>query len=149
MVPLQFPAYEFRTRRQKVVEEIWDSFRKKWLVLTPEEWVRQHAAYYLTNELGYPSGRIALEYSLNLNGMKRRADIVVFDTFSRPLLIVECKAPHVFVGPDTVAQIGRYNLVLGVPNLLLTNGIEHYFASLDSASGQWKWLPSIPAFSEL
>ncbi|MFN8776300.1 MAG: type I restriction enzyme HsdR N-terminal domain-containing protein [Flavobacteriales bacterium] len=149
MHPLHFPSYQFRLRRDKDKQEIWDALRRKWVALTPEEWVRQHTARFLVEELGYPSGRMALEYALRLNGMARRADLVVFGTSGSPVLLVECKAPDVMISKDTAAQAARYNLVLGVRHLLLTNGLSHFFATYDGPSDSWGWLDRIPPFREL
>jgi len=147
--PLHFPAYDFRTRRGETGFQIWDQGRRKWVALTPEEWVRQHAARFLTTELGYPSGRMAVEYTIQVHGLSRRADIVVFNQSGMPHVIVECKAPEVPVTQRTADQVARYNLELSVPHLMLTNGITHFFASHDAGSGGWKWLNEIPHYTEL
>lgn len=144
MQTLNFPTYSFQLRDEGTTRLIYDAFRRKWLVLTPEEWVRQHAAMYLI-ELGYPKGLLALEKSLLLNGMQRRADILVYDRTGAPFLLVECKSTDIKISQQTVDQAARYNLTLKVPYILITNGLNHYCLKLD-ATGQHTYIQGLPEF---
>jgi hypothetical protein len=146
---LHFPAYDFRTRETSGKPEIWDSWRRKWVSLTPEEWVRQHLARHLSDDMGFPSGRMAIEYSLQVHGLKKRADLVLFGADGRPHFLAECKAPSVAITPAVAEQAGRYVLSLQVPFLLLTNGIDHYFGQFRMGEGSWLWKAGIPAFEDL
>ena len=149
MQPLHFPSYEFRTRSAGGRDQIWDAWRRKWIALTPEEWVRQHLARYLCEDRGYPSGRIVLEFNLSVHGLKRRADLVLFDANGKPSLLAECKAPDVALSESVVTQMARYNLTARVPWLIMTNGLMHYCARMHAESGNWEWVSAIPAFGEL
>lgn len=126
---------------------IFDEYRKKWLVLTPEEWVRQHFAKYL-EQLGYPAGLFALETQLVLNGMSRRADIVVYNQQRNPVVLAECKAPNITITQKTFEQAAAYNAVLKVPFLLLTNGMAHYCIKTDE-QGHSSFVEKIPDFTLL
>lgn len=105
---------------------IWDSLRQKWLLLTPEEWVRQHVIGWLVGVRGIPRLRISQEYPVNINGQRQRADIVVIDESAKPHLLVECKAPEVAIDNEVVMQAMRYNAIVGARFVLLTNGIKLY-----------------------
>ena len=119
---LNFPAIRLRARRQGAQVEIWDALRGQYLVLTPEEWVRQHLVAYLVSHCGAQPGRIVAEYAVALNGQPQRADVVVVDDGGRPLLVAECKAPGVPVNEKVLSQVVRYNSVLGARYVVLTNG---------------------------
>jgi len=142
--PLNFPTYNFQLREDGTTRLIYDVFRRKWLVLTPEEWVRQHAAMYLI-DLGYPRGLLALEKSLLLNGMKRRADIIVYDRAGLPFLLVECKSTDVKISQQTVDQAARYNLTLKVPYVFITNGLQHYCLK-QSDTENHEYIQGLPEF---
>ena len=117
--------------------------RKKWVALEPEEWVRQHVLAFLSETLGYPLGCMAVEHRLTLNGMPRRADVVCFTADQTPRLLVECKAPNVALSQDAVNQAARYNLVLKVPVLLVTNGMQHAAYEVDPG-GLSRHLQALP-----
>lgn len=123
---LNFPPVRLRARRRGETVEIWDALRGTYLVLTPEEWVRQHLIAYLVASCGVQAGRIVQEYAVALNGQPQRADVVVVGDRAEPLLLAECKAPGVPVGERTLAQAVRYNSVLGARWIVLTNGLRHY-----------------------
>lgn len=125
---LNFPPIRLRARRRGGGEEveIWDPVRGIYLVLTPEEWVRQHLIAYLVSHCGVQPTRIVEEYAVPLNGQPQRADVVVVGDDARPLLLAECKAPGVSIGRQTLAQAVRYNSVLAARYLILTNGLTHY-----------------------
>ena len=143
--PLDFPPLEagrvFYGNGQWYVR---DPFRRKTVVLTPEEWVRQHVADYLVLS-GYPRGLIALEKAINLGGRTQRFDIVVFDRRNHPFLLVECKRPEHKLTPETLNQAVRYNRVLQAPYLMISNGRKHYLCRIDD-DGQVTFLQNLPRF---
>lgn len=141
--------YEVKLRKIEGKTEVFDLLRKKWLVLTPEEEVRQKCILFLLNEKGYPAGRLASEYGLKVNQLKRRADIVAFDNFGHPLLIVECKAPSVKITQKTFDQIARYNLSLKVDYLVVTNGSQNYCCNLDFVAEKYRFLEQIPEYKSI
>lgn len=123
---LNLPACNFKVRREDDgCVRLWDTLRKVWLVLTPEEWVRQHVLGMLMQGMSIPPALISQECPVCLNGMPQRADIVVYGKDSSPLMLVECKAPDVAITPAVYAQAVRYNTVLGARYLFLTNGLQH------------------------
>lgn len=126
---------------------IFDPCRSKWVALTPEEWVRQHIIRYLSDELGYPKGLIATEMAITLNSRLRRCDIVVHNRNGSPALIVECKAPSVGLSQASFDQVNQYNWALGVPFLIVSNGMKHY--CLESKEGNFIFRENIPDFDYL
>ena len=129
---LNFPNIETRfTKNAKGTLQIFDIIRKKFVDLTPEEWVRQHALHYLSKEKNVPHSLIAVEKQLILNGTKKRTDAVIFNQQLQPICIIECKAPEVEINQITIDQALRYNLNLNVPFIVLTNGFTHYFIELN------------------
>lgn len=143
-IKLNFPDVYFRLREQGGRDEIWDSIRCRWLVLTPEEWVRQHVIHYLSAYKQADPMLIQQEQGLKLHGMSRRADIVVYDRSASPRMIVECKAPHVKLTQEVLEQVVRYNLVLEVPYVLITNGMTHYCFAFDFDTKRYNALSVIP-----
>ena len=141
---LNFPAIRLRARRRGDAVEVWDSLRETYLVLTPEEWVRQHLVAYLVTHCGVPPKRIVEEYAVALNGQAQRADVVVVDDAAEPLLVAECKAPGIPVGRQTLAQAVRYNSVLKARYVVLTNGLKHYCCEL--RVGEYVQLGAFPRF---
>ena len=123
---LNFPAIRLRARRRGDGVEVWDSLRGVYLVLTPEEWVRQHLVAYLVTHCGVPPKRIVEEYAVALNGQAQRADVVVVGARAEPLVLAECKAPEIRIDERTLAQAVRYNSVLGARFVILQNGLRHY-----------------------
>lgn len=128
---------------------VYDRWRGKHVVLTPEEWVRQHFVSMLVECRGYVSGRIANEISITLNGTTRRCDTVIYDNVMRPLMIVEYKAPEVRITQAVFNQIARYAMVLRAPYLAVSNGINHYCCRMDYAGGTYEFLKEIPDYSSI
>jgi hypothetical protein len=126
MLEIIYPEPGFRTRSAGGKDQIFDSFRKKWLSLTPEEWVRQNFIQYLVREKAFPPSLIALEKVIQLGELRKRFDILVYDAGHRPWLMVECKAPHVMLDDTTVQQVLRYNLSTPVRFIVVTNGPVTY-----------------------
>jgi hypothetical protein len=122
--PLKYPPFAIRLRKQGLQTQVFDFIRKKWLILTPEEWVRQHVVNFLVTEKKFAASAIAIEKELVLNDLKRRYDVVVFDRQLKPYLIVECKAPYIPLDRLVVDQALRYNLTVKAELLMITNGVS-------------------------
>ena len=148
MVSLNLPKAEFKIKSSENKQYIFDIIRKKYVVLTPEEWVRQHVIHYLIVAKGYPKSLIAVEKQLTVNRLKKRFDILVFNKKGLPELIIECKSPSSKISQQTFDQIARYNLKLNAALLMVTNGIEHYYCNLDSVNEQYIFLKDLPAYSK-
>ena len=146
MQKLNLPTYSFKLKSNENQTLIFDNTRKKYLVLTPEEWVRQHFVEFLVHSKKYPRSLIAIEKQLSINSLKKRTDILVFDTLGNPSIIVECKAPHVPISQTTFDQIARYNLQLNANYLIVTNGMHHYYCQLDTVNEQYVFLEDIPIY---
>lgn len=141
---LNFPRFNFRFKNNENKVSIFDVIRKKFILLTPEEWVRQHVVHYLIEIKGYPKSLINVEKIVKINGMNKRYDVVVFNTDGSIFLLVECKAPDVTITQNTFDQIARYNGVLTADYLMVTNGLNHYFCSLDYHNQRYVFLQDIP-----
>ena len=133
MTPLNLPPANLKIMEIDGLTKVFDPYRKKYVKLTPEEYVRQNFLAYLTNHLRYPYGLTAVEHEVVINNLRQRADIVVYDTSGHPLLIVECKAPDVEITQNDFDQALRYNTRLGVRLLVLTNGLRHYCALINQS----------------
>ena len=144
---LNLPHAELRIEQRYGHLCVWDHLRRRWIVLTPEEYIRQQFTHWMTDSLGYPSARLALEVSLELNGMKRRCDAVFYDRQSQPQIIIEFKAPHIHISQQTFNQICRYNMAMHVPLLIVSNGISHYCARIEKEKVEF--LREIPPYKEL
>ena len=146
MQELNFPKFRFRLKNSENKTLIFDGIRKKFVVLQPEEWVRQHCIKYLVHEKHYPVSHINVEKTLIINGLKKRYDIVVFNTDGSIRLIVECKSPKITITQATFDQIARYNLALDADYLMITNGINHYYCSMDHKAEAYNFLKEIPEY---
>ena len=146
MQNLNFPKYNFRFKSNENKTLIFDIIRKKFVVLTPEEWVRQHTIHFLTSVKKYPASHINVEKQLQLNDTVKRYDIVVFNKDGTIKIIVECKAPSIKTNQQTFDQIARYNLVLKSETLMVTNGLEHFFCKMDFANKKYLFLKDLPNY---
>ena len=146
---LDLPHKKMQMRIQDGKKEVLDILRKKWVVLTPEEEVRQRFVHYLMDEKKFPAGLLAIEYSLKVNSLSRRADLVAFNSFGHPILMVECKAPSVKITQNVFDQIARYNLSMKVDYLILTNGLEHFCCQMDFKKQQYYFLEEIPDYHKI
>lgn len=146
---LDLPHKKMQMRIQDGKKEVLDILRKKWVVLTPEEEVRQRFVHYLMDEKKFPAGLLAIEYSLKVNSLSRRADVVAFNSFGHPILMVECKAPSVKITQNVFDQIARYNLSMKVDYLILTNGLEHFCCQMDFKNQQYYFLEEIPDYHQI
>lgn len=149
MLDLNLPPFDIKVKKVNGKLVVFDQLRRKFIALTPEEWVRQHFINYLTTEKGYSSSLIANEIQINLNNQKRRCDSVVYDKGLQPIVIVEYKAPDVNITQDVFDQIVRYNIVLKVKYLIVSNGINHYCCKIDYTTQSFEYLSDIPHYTDL
>lgn len=149
MQPLNLPTYNFRIKSSENKFAIFDIIRKKYVVLTPEEWVRQHMIHYLIKEKNYPKSLIAVEKKVTVNKLTKRTDILIFNTVGLPEIIVECKAPSIKINQDTFDQIARYNLKLEANYLIVSNGLKHFFCSMDAKNECYVFLENIPNYLDI
>ena len=122
MIQIDYPGQDFRTRKEAETDFIFDELRKRWVKLTPEEWVRQNFLRYLIQVKNYPSSLIAVEREIVLGELKKRFDILVFDNEHKPWMMIECKAMSVALSEDVLAQVLRYSISVPAPYLVITNG---------------------------
>ncbi|MGC1471376.1 MAG: type I restriction enzyme HsdR N-terminal domain-containing protein [Psychroserpens sp.] len=146
MQELNFPKFSFRFKSNENKVSIFDGIRKKFIVLQPEEWVRQHCVHYLIHQKKYPKSLINVEKELKVNGLSKRYDIVVFDTDGSIHLIVECKSFNTKIDQTTFDQIARYNLTLNASYLMVTNGLNHYYCVMDFKQERYQFLEDIPDY---
>jgi hypothetical protein len=149
MQKLNLPEYNFRIRQQDGKPRIFDVIRKKYVMLTPEEWVRQNFIRYLAEEKAYPETLIAIEKGMHVIKRAKRTDIVVYNRMGNPLVIVECKAPDVKITKEVFDQIVRYNMTLNATYLIVTNGLNHYCCLLNYTNNTYSFLEEIPDFQIL
>jgi len=149
MSPLNLPPFEAKIIRRNETPHIFDTIRNKYVALTPEEWVRQHFVHYLTGHLEYPQGLIANEVVISLNNNKKRCDTVVYNRQLAPMVLIEYKSPDVAITRETFRQITRYNMVLKVPLLMVSNGLEHYCCWIKYDEDKVEFLEQIPHYSEV
>ena len=145
MLNLSFPNYEFRLKEINQKRFIFDEIRKKYIELTPEEWVRQNCIKFLINEKQFKKNLISIEKKIQLNNTTKRFDILVHDTNGECSLLVECKAPNIKINQESFDQILRYNQVVNAKFLMVTNGIIHYYCRINNHQKNIKFLKEIPA----
>ena len=148
MQKLNFPTYSFRFKNSENKVAIFDEIRKKFIILTPEEWVRQHVVSYLQHEKNYPKSYINVEKLIKIYDLNKRYDIVVYQSDGTINLLVECKAPEVKITQETFDQIARYNLKLKANFLMVTNGLNHYFCQMDFEKEKYVFLNELPGFEK-
>lgn len=149
MYQLNLPPFDIKVKKIDDKFAVFDNLRRKYVSLTPEEWVRQHFVNYLIAEKDYPPLLIANEMQIYLNGQKKRCDSVVYDNHLRPLAIVEYKAPEVKISQQVFEQIVRYNIVLKVKYLMVSNGMKHYCCVMDYENQSFSYLKEIPQYIDL
>jgi len=147
MQNLNFPSYNFRFKNSENKVLIFDGIRKKFIVLTPEEWVRQHTVQFLLQDKKYPKSYLNVEKLVKVNNINKRYDIVVFLPNGELFLLIECKAPEVKITQETFDQIARYNLKLNAKYLMVTNGLNHYFCQMDFENEQYIFMENLPDFT--
>ena len=146
MQKLNFQLYNFRFKNSENKVSIFDEIRKKFIILTPEEWVRQHVVQFLLEEKKYPKSLINVEKVLKVNGLRKRYDVVVFNSDGSIFILIECKAPEVKIAQATFDQIARYNLKLKANYIMVTNGLNHYFCQMDFENEKYIFLNELPDF---
>ena len=146
MQQLNFPVYNFRFKNSENKVFIFDEIRKKFILLTPEEWVRQHVIQFLLAEKKYPKSLINVEKALNVNGLRKRYDVVVFNPNGSIFILVECKSPEIKTAQATFDQIARYNMSLKAQFLMVTNGHNHYFCQMDFENEKYEFLKELPNY---
>ena len=149
MQQLNLPVYQFNIKKKDDGFIILDSLRKRWVTLTPEEWVRQNFVRYLIQEKKFPASLMNNEISITQNGIKRRCDTLVADMQGNALVIVEYKAPNIAISQKTFDQIVRYNMVLHANYLIVSNGLNHYCCKIDYDNNSYSFLKEIPSYSQL
>ena len=147
MLELNFPKYEFRLKKEGEKCLIFDRCRRKYVTLTPEEWLRQNMVEYLIREKHYPASLIANEIAVEINQMKKRCDTVIYNRDRLPFVIVEYKAPEVTISQKVFDQIATYNLKLNVPILIVSNGINHFCCQIDYQQHKYHFFKEIPDYS--
>ena len=149
MFQINLPPFDINIKEEDGKTVVFDILRKRFVALTPEEWVRQHFVHYLISEKHYPAALMANEISLSLNGMKRRADCALYNKDLSPLMLIEFKAPTVRITQKVFLQIEAYNHVFHVPWLIVSNGINHFCCRIDYEENSIKFLKDIPSYEEL
>ena len=149
MLPLNLPKFSVKVTEKAGKLSIWDPVRRKFVALTPEEWVRQHFVNYLVTEKSYPQELLANEVAVKLNGTSKRCDTVAYNRFLAPLMIIEYKAPHIEITSAVFDQIVRYNMVLHVKYLTVSNGIRHFCCKIDYEKQTYAFLEDIPEYNLL
>lgn len=149
MLELNLPPFDKKITMKDDKAFILDVIRRQYVALTPEEWVRQHFVHFLIEHKGYPQSLMANEVQLKLNGMSRRCDTVVYDRALRPRVIIEYKAPSVSITQRVFEQICRYNIVLQVDYLIVSNGLVHYCCKVDYANRSYTFVEDIPEYSNI
>lgn len=149
LTPLIFPKTSLKLSEKGGEIYVWDIFRKKKLLLTPEEWVRQHVLHFVINYKEVPPTLIAAEYPIEVNKMVRRCDGVIFDREGKPIAIIECKSPKIKLTEAVLHQIAQYNFKLRVNWLILTNGLETIVAFVNQSTGSIQYFEEIPSYQKM
>jgi len=149
MQPLNLPGADFRIREENGKTQIFDPVRRKFVVITPEEWVRQHMIFVLASIKKVPFSLIGVETKLLVNNLVRRFDVCVFNRRGEPVMLVECKAPSVALSEQTFDQVARYNLPMNVKYLVVTNGLETYSCRIDYQNRTYHFLKDLPEFETM
>jgi hypothetical protein len=149
MFRLNLPQYEINITEKDGKRLIFDFLRRKYVALTPEEWVRQHFTHYLVEHKGYPKGLLGNEIELHIGDKKLRCDTLLYNKEAQPRMIIEYKAPTIPIQQKTFDQIAAYNLLLKVDFLVISNGLEHYCCQMDYEQRQYRFLPDVPDYEKL
>lgn len=149
MTRLNLPPFEIKLRGTKAQPQIFDILRKKYIALTPEEWVRQHFIHFLVEHKGYPAALMANEIQLKVGEKTLRADSVLYSRELKPRMIIEYKAPHIPITQKVFDQISIYNMLLHVDYLVVSNGLQHYICKMDYNDKKYLFLEDIPDYEEL
>lgn len=148
MIPINLPSYDIKLQGTEEHPRIFDMLRRRYVALTPEEWVRQHFIHYLVEHLGYPATLLANEVNLQIGQKHLRADSVLYDRELRPRMIIEYKAPEVAITEKVFRQITAYNVLLQVDYLVVSNGLQHYCMRYDKTGKKYLFIDHIPTYEE-
>jgi hypothetical protein len=146
MIKLNFPEYQFRFKNSENKVSIFDEIRKKFIILTPEEWVRQNVIHFLMYDKKYPKSLINVEKNLTINSLTKRYDVVVFNKNGSINILVECKSTDIKISQNVFDQIARYNMTLKANFLMVTNGLNHYFCIIDNENEKYLFLENLPEY---
>jgi hypothetical protein len=146
MQELNLPTYKFRLKEENDLVYVFDTIRKKFVVLTPEEWVRQNFIQFLVSEKKYPASLVSVEVGLKYNQLQKRADVLIYNKSGQPYLMIECKAPEVKISQETFHQIAAYNMSFKVSYLVVTNGMDHFCCKMDYENNSYQFLQMVPDF---
>ena len=149
MHPLNLPSFDLRLRKAGNRDMIFDTLRRKYVALTPEEWVRQHFVHFLIEHKGYPPALLANEMELRIGEKRLRADTLLYNRALRPQMLIEYKAPTIALTQNVFNQISAYNLLLRVDYLVVSNGLQHFCCRMDYERNAYQFLENIPDYSEL
>ena len=149
MEPLNLPPYDIKVSEKDGKRLIFDELRRRYVALTPEEWVRQHFVHYLIGHLGYPAGLLANEVELKIGDKRLRCDSILFDKQAHPQMIIEYKAPNIQLTQRVFSQISAYNLLLHVDYLIVSNGMQHICCRMDYTNNTYHFLQEIPTYEEV
>ncbi len=149
MFDLNLPAYDFKMRTLSGQQQIFDELRRKFVALTPEEWVRQNVSTFLIRERQFPAGRMVHEASLSVNGQSRRCDALVYNANLQPIVLVEYKAPNIALTQKVFNQIAAYNFTFRVNYLIISNGMSHYCCKMDFEQARFEFLSELPSYQSL
>ena len=146
---INLPPFETKLRERNGKREIFDFLRRRYVALTPEEWVRQHFVHFLVDHKGYPKGLLANELELHIGEKRLRCDTLLYNSMLQPRMIVEYKAPEISITQRVFNQITVYNMLLHVDYLIVSTGLQHYCCRMDYTQGVYTFLPTIPDYQEL
>jgi hypothetical protein len=146
MYQLNLPPFDYKVKAEAQRKLIFDAVRRKYVALTPEEWVRQHVIHFLITEKNVPQNLIGVEKGLTILGRTRRVDVVVFDRSGQPALLVECKAPTVAINPQVYTQAAVYTYGFGIDYIMLTNGINHHYLQIDKTAQRIEEVLELPVY---
>ena len=148
MKKLNFPEYNLLIKNIENKHYIFEPIRKKWLFCSPEEWVRVHCINYVVHTKGYPSSHVSVEHQIDVYGLKKRFDLLVYSEKLSPFILIECKSPSVKINQKTFDQIIQYNLKLKCPYIMVTNGLNHYVCNINQNEKKIEFVNSIPFYSK-
>ena len=148
MEELKFPKYNLQIKNIENKKYIFEPIRKKWLLCTPEEWVRVNCINYIIHTKGYPPSLISVEHQIDVYGLKKRFDLLVYNIDLSPFILIECKSPVVKINQKAFDQIIQYNLKLKCPYLMITNGLNHYFCNVIQNDKKIEFVDSVPSYSK-
>lgn len=149
MFSLNLPKADIKLQQKEGKTRIFDPLRRRYVVLTPEEWVRQHFVSYLIHHLGYPAAVLGNEVGISVGETSKRCDTLLYDRHAQPLMIIEYKAPHITLNQRVFDQISRYNMALHVDYLIVSNGMQHYCCRMNYTEGTYHFLREIPRYEEI